>query len=106
MEFNYNLKYDKLLQLRNNAIIKRSNQKELSFYKDYKHIIIVRNPYYRCISLFLDKFVYKKDKISNLLTNENISFNQFLNFLQFHKKKKFYIFRWTLYSSIISKKRY
>ena len=50
-------------------------------YDNYIKIIICRNPYNRIISLFLDKFVKKEDKIYTKLSKNDITFIDFLNLL-------------------------
>ena len=55
----------------------------------YKKIIIVRHPYSRSVSLFLDKFVKKEDKIYKKLSKDNLNFIEFLKLLKERKKNNF-----------------
>ena len=55
----------------------------------YRKIIIVRNPYNRVVSLFLDKFFKKENKIYKKLSKDDINFIEFLKLLKERKKNNF-----------------
>ena len=58
-------------------------------YSNFKKLILVRNPYDRCVSMFIDKFINKQDTVYKTLCENDITFNDFLNLLLEEKKKSF-----------------
>jgi hypothetical protein len=59
-------------------------------YPSFKKIILVRNPYDRCISMFIDKFIFKQDTIYKSLSCDDITFNTFLDLLLIQKNNNTY----------------
>ena len=71
------------LRIRTNHLIKKefSPKYNSGLCDKYLKSIVVRNPYDRVVSMFMDKFIFKQDRFSDTLSKENITFNNFLQLL-------------------------
>lgn len=94
LNFRYNINTNNLKEIRvkTDRLIKHffSDKYNKGFCKDYINVIIVRNPYDRVVSMFMDKFIYPPGNIQKFFSTEDITFNIFLKFLKKEQETYFY----------------
>lgn len=91
LNYKFGLVTDDIIKIRrktNNLLkIKFSDKYNKGNYDNYIKVIVVRNPYDRVVSLFIDKFINIKDNIYKFLSTDDITFNIFLELLEKEKNE-------------------
>ena len=78
----------KIRKLTNSLLKKKFSDKyNKGNYDNYIKVIVVRNPYDRVVSMFIDKFINIKDNIYKFLSTNDITFNIFLELLEKEKNE-------------------
>lgn len=71
----------RVLANKNNIPKNLTPEKILNEYKDFQTFLFIRDPIYRCISCFINKFIfYRNQKLKSMDQLENFSFNLIKNY--------------------------